>query len=156
MREYVCLLAGVAFLAVACQKKETTVTNPPEENKTEANTAIVDEAANTPVTNLPLEKKTETKTANLSPTPTPAIGAETTLPTESSTPFGEGSPAVSSETDTNLPAGNTTGGSAGIIGGSSSSSSTNGAEPGATVNPARDALRREIMQGRGTLPSPTP
>jgi hypothetical protein len=154
MREYVCLLAGVAFLAVACQKKETTVTNPPEENKTEANTAIVDEAANAPLTSLPLEKKTQTNTANLSPTPTPAIGAETTLPMESSTPFGEGSPAVSSETDTNLPAGNTTGGSAGIIGGSSSS--TNGAQPGATVNPARDALRQQIMQGRGTLPSPTP
>jgi hypothetical protein len=150
MKEYVCLLAGVAFLAVACHKKETTVTNPPEENKTEANTTIVDEAANTPVTNLPLEKKTETTTTTVNQSPTPS--SETTLPTESNTPIANESAAASSDTDTNLPAGNTTGGSAGIIGGSSGSS--NGALPGATVNPARDALRRQIMQG--TRPSPTP
>ena len=111
MKEYVCLLAGVAFLAVACQKKETTVTNPSEENKTD--TTIVDEAANTPVTNLPLEKKTETTTTTVNQSPTPS--SDTTLPTESNTPLANESPA-SSETDTNLPAGNTTGGSAGIIG----------------------------------------
>ena len=147
MKEYVCLLAGVAFLAVACQKKETTVTNPSEENKTD--TTIVDEAANTPVTNLPLEKKTETTTTTVNQSPTPS--SDTTLPTESNTPLANESPA-SSETDTNLPAGNTTGGSAAIIGGSSSSS--DGALPGATVNPAREALRRQIMQG--ARPSPTP
>jgi|ERR1700682_1186929 len=149
MKEYVCLLAGV-FLLTACQKKETTVTNP-EENKTETNTAIVDEAANTPVTNLSTEKKTETKTtANQSPTPTPL--SETTLPMESSTPLANESPDASSDAGTDLPAGNTTGGNAAVFGGSSSSSNT--AAPEFTVNPAREALRRQIMQG--TLPSPTP
>jgi hypothetical protein len=151
MKEYVCLLVGVAFLAVACHKKETTVTNP-EETKTEENTTIVDEAANAPVTNLPTDKKTETKTTvNQSPTPTPL--SETTLPMESSTPIANESPDASSDTGTNLPAENTTGGNAAVFGGSSSSSNT--ASPEFTVNPARDALRKQIQSG-GRMPSPTP
>src|SRR6267142_6781586 len=141
MKQYVCLLVGVAFLAVACHKKETTVTNP-EESKTETNTAIVDEAANTPVTNLPLDKKTDTKAVSPSPTPTPL--SEATLPMESNTPIASESPDASSDTGTNPPAGNTTGGNTAVFGGSSSSSNT--ASPEFTVNPAREALRRQIMQ----------
>lgn len=67
MKKYICLLAGVALFA-ACEKKETTITNPPAENKTETNTTIVKEASPAPAT------KTETNTTintNTSPAPTP-------------------------------------------------------------------------------------
>jgi uncharacterized lipoprotein YajG len=42
MKKYICILAGAALL-VACEQKETTVTNPPAE-KTESNTTIVKES----------------------------------------------------------------------------------------------------------------
>jgi uncharacterized lipoprotein YajG len=66
MKKYICILAGVALLA-ACEKKETTVTNPPGENKTENNTTIVKESP-APST------KTETNTtinATTSASPSP-------------------------------------------------------------------------------------
>jgi hypothetical protein len=143
MKEYVCLLAAVVLLT-ACGKKETTVTNPPAENVNEAASP-----ANTPVTNLPVGTKTETKTTTVSQSATP----ETNVPAESSTPAVNESPASSSSTDANPAAGSTTESNSAFIGGSSTSSS---AEPGATVNPAREALRRQIMQNGGVLPSPTP
>ncbi len=43
MTKYICILTGAALLA-ACEQKETTVTNPPGENKTESNTTIVKES----------------------------------------------------------------------------------------------------------------
>ena len=66
MKKYICLLAGVALFA-ACEKKETTITNPPAENKTENNTTIVKESP-APAT------KTETNTTintTTSPAPSP-------------------------------------------------------------------------------------
>jgi len=39
MKKYICVLVGAA-LFVACEQKETTVTNPPAEKK-ESNTTIV-------------------------------------------------------------------------------------------------------------------
>jgi uncharacterized lipoprotein YajG len=64
MIKYICLLASVALLG-ACEQKETTVTNPPAQNKTENNTTVVKESP-APAT------KTETKTdinVNTSPSP---------------------------------------------------------------------------------------
>jgi len=64
MKKYICLLASVALLG-ACEQKETTVTNPPGEKKTENNTTIVKESP------APASK-TETKTdinVNTSPSP---------------------------------------------------------------------------------------
>ena len=145
MKEYICLFAGV-FLLTACGKKETTVTNPPAEN----NATIVDEAANTPVTNLPLETKTETKTTTVNQSATP----DTNVPAEGSTPTVNESPASSSSDETNAAVESRTENNTTIVGGSSSSSSS--AAPDMTVNPAREALRRQIQQGRGALPSPTP
>jgi hypothetical protein len=144
MKEYVCLLAGVVLLT-ACGKKETNVTNPPAENATEAASS-----ANAPVTNLPVEKKTETKTTTVDQSATP----ETNIPAVSASPTVSESPASSSDTNTTPASGGTTETNSSFIGGSSSSSSS--AEPGATVNPAREALRRQIQQGGGALPSPTP
>jgi|HubBroStandDraft_4_1064222.scaffolds.fasta_scaffold68570_1 uncharacterized lipoprotein YajG len=43
MKKYIYILAGAA-LFTACEKKETTITNPPAENKTENNTTIVKES----------------------------------------------------------------------------------------------------------------
>ena len=66
MKKYLCLLAVTALFA-ACEKKETTITNPPAENKTENNTTIVKESP-APVT------KTETNTTintTTSPAPSP-------------------------------------------------------------------------------------
>jgi uncharacterized lipoprotein YajG len=66
MKKYICILASVALLG-ACEKKETTVTNPPGENKTENNTTVVKESP-APST------KTETNTtinATTSASPSP-------------------------------------------------------------------------------------
>jgi hypothetical protein len=66
MKKYICLLAMAALFA-ACEKKETTITNPPAENKTENNTTIVKESP-APAT------KTETNTTintTTSPAPSP-------------------------------------------------------------------------------------
>jgi uncharacterized lipoprotein YajG len=41
MKKYICLLAGLAFLA-ACEQKETTV-NPPAEKK-ETNTTVINQS----------------------------------------------------------------------------------------------------------------
>jgi len=63
MNKYVCLLIGAALL-VACEQKETTVTNPPAEKK-ESNTTIVNPS---PATST----KTETKTdINVKTSPSP-------------------------------------------------------------------------------------
>jgi hypothetical protein len=43
MKKYIYILAGAA-LFTACEKKETTITNPPAENKTENNTTIMKES----------------------------------------------------------------------------------------------------------------
>jgi hypothetical protein len=43
MKKYICLLALAALLP-ACEKKETTVTNPPGDTKTENNTTVVKES----------------------------------------------------------------------------------------------------------------
>jgi hypothetical protein len=43
MKKYICLFAMAALLP-ACEQRETTVTNPPAENKTENNTTVVKEA----------------------------------------------------------------------------------------------------------------
>jgi len=66
MKKYICILAGVALLA-ACEQKETTVTNPPAEKKTESNTTIVKE---TPAPSSKTESKTETN-INVTTSPSP-------------------------------------------------------------------------------------
>jgi hypothetical protein len=73
MKKYIYLLASIALLA-ACEQKETTVTNPPAENKTESNTTIVKESP-APAT------KTET-----SLTGSTAPGTSTTTTTTTSSP----------------------------------------------------------------------
>ncbi|HEV3244434.1 MAG TPA: hypothetical protein VGZ31_08485 [Chthoniobacterales bacterium] len=61
MNKYICLLISAAFLA-ACERKETTVNNPPAEKK-ETNTTIVNPSPAT---------KTETKTEiNVDTSPSP-------------------------------------------------------------------------------------
>jgi hypothetical protein len=47
MKKYICLLALAALLP-ACEKKETTVTNPPGDSKTENNTTVVKESPAAP------------------------------------------------------------------------------------------------------------
>jgi uncharacterized lipoprotein YajG len=61
MKKYIYILAGAA-LFTACEKKETTITNPPAENKTENNTTIVKESE------AP-SNKTEKHSTNPSPSP---------------------------------------------------------------------------------------
>jgi uncharacterized lipoprotein YajG len=62
MKKYICLLAGLALLA-ACEQKETTVSNPPAENK-ETNTTVVKESPAQTTT----REKTEVN-VNTSPSP---------------------------------------------------------------------------------------
>ena len=74
MKKYICLLALAALLP-ACEKKETTVTNPPGDTKTENNTTVIKESpapenkteTNTTI-NAPGSTKTETTTTS-SPSP---------------------------------------------------------------------------------------
>jgi uncharacterized lipoprotein YajG len=61
MKKHILILAGAA-LFVGCEHKETTVTNPPGENK-ESNTTIIKESP------AP-ESKTETN-INVNPSPSP-------------------------------------------------------------------------------------
>jgi hypothetical protein len=70
MKKYICILAGVAALLGACEKKETTVTNPPGDTKTENNTTVVKEspAPASKTENNTTINKTET-TNNPSPSP---------------------------------------------------------------------------------------
>ena len=73
MKHICILLMAVAFMA-ACEKKETTVTNPPGENKTESNTTVIDKSS-------PAESKTESNTTiNTGSSP----GTSTTTTTSSS------------------------------------------------------------------------
>ena len=69
MKTYICMLASLALL-VACEQKETTVTNPPGEKK-ESNTTVVNppsekKESNTTVVNPPEQKK-ESNTTILNP-----------------------------------------------------------------------------------------
>jgi hypothetical protein len=80
MKKYICMLASLALL-VACEQKETTVTNPPaekKENKTtvvnppaekkESNTTVINPSQNQPATETKKEEKTEVN-INTSPAP---------------------------------------------------------------------------------------
>jgi len=62
MNKYICLLSGIALLA-ACEQKETTVANPPQEKK-ESNTTIVNPSPAT-------SKKTEKTEVNVNKSPSP-------------------------------------------------------------------------------------
>lgn len=64
MKKYACIFALAALFA-ACQEKETTVTNPPAENK-ETNTTIVKESP-APSTNT--ETNTTINTGSPAPSP---------------------------------------------------------------------------------------
>jgi uncharacterized lipoprotein YajG len=66
MNKYICILASAALLT-ACEQKETTVTNPPGEKKTESNTTIVKES---PAPSSKTESKTETN-VNVTTSPSP-------------------------------------------------------------------------------------
>jgi uncharacterized lipoprotein YajG len=65
MKKHILILAGAALL-VGCEHKETTVTNPPGENK-ESNTTIIKES---PAPESKTETKTETN-INVNPSPSP-------------------------------------------------------------------------------------
>ena len=64
--KYICMLITMAFL-VACEKKETTVTNPPGENKTESNTTVIDKSSPAPATST--ETNTTINTGSPAPSP---------------------------------------------------------------------------------------
>jgi PBP1b-binding outer membrane lipoprotein LpoB len=76
MKKYIYILAGAA-LFTGCEKKETTITNPPAENQTENNTTIVKESRapssktenNTTIVN---ESKAPSKTERHSTNPSPS------------------------------------------------------------------------------------
>jgi hypothetical protein len=64
MKKYICLLVSVALL-LACEHKETTVTNPPAEKK-ESNTTVI----NPPQNQSPSTTKEKTEiNVNASPSP---------------------------------------------------------------------------------------
>ncbi|MEP6602827.1 MAG: hypothetical protein ABJB69_02650 [Spartobacteria bacterium] len=65
MKKYLCILTGAALLA-ACEHKDTTVTNPPGENKTENNTTVVKES---PAASTKTETNTNVNTTTSSPSP---------------------------------------------------------------------------------------
>ena len=67
MKNYICILASVALLT-ACEQKETSVTNPPAENKTENNTTIVKESPG-PATKTETNTTINTGTPASSPNP---------------------------------------------------------------------------------------
>jgi uncharacterized lipoprotein YajG len=67
MKNYICILASVALLT-ACEQKETSVTNPPAENKTENNTTIVKESP-APATKTETNTTINTGTPASSPNP---------------------------------------------------------------------------------------
>ena len=73
MKKYICVLTSLALLA-ACEKKETTVTNPPAEKK-ESNTTVVnppEQKKETTVVNPATETKKEEKTeVNINTSPSP-------------------------------------------------------------------------------------
>jgi uncharacterized lipoprotein YajG len=67
MKNYICILASVALLT-ACEQKETSVTTPPAENKTENNTTIVKESP-APATKTETNTTINTGTPASSPNP---------------------------------------------------------------------------------------
>ena len=74
MKKYICMLASLALL-VACEQKETTVTNPPAEKK-ESNTTVVNppeqkKESNTTIVNPPAETKKEKTEVNINTSPNP-------------------------------------------------------------------------------------
>ena len=76
MKKYICLFALAALLP-ACEQKETTVTNPPGDTKTESNTTVIKESpapetkteSNTTINAPGSGTKTETTTTTTSPSP---------------------------------------------------------------------------------------
>jgi uncharacterized lipoprotein YajG len=66
MKKYVIILVGSALL-IACEQKETTITNPPAETK-ESDTTIIKES---PAPETKTETKTETNINITSPAPSP-------------------------------------------------------------------------------------
>ncbi|MEP6602826.1 MAG: hypothetical protein ABJB69_02645 [Spartobacteria bacterium] len=76
MKNYICILASVA-LFTACENKETTVTNPPGDNKTETNNTVVKE----PGAAAKTENKTET---NVNTSSSPGTSTSTSTSTSSS------------------------------------------------------------------------
>jgi uncharacterized protein YcfL len=74
MKKYICMLVSLALL-VACEQKETTVTNPPAEKK-ESNTTVVNppeqkKESNTTIVNPPTETKKEKTDININTSPNP-------------------------------------------------------------------------------------
>jgi hypothetical protein len=74
MKKYICALASLVLL-VACEQKETTVTNPPAEKK-ESNTTVVNppeqkKESNTTIVNPPAETKKEKTEVNINTSPNP-------------------------------------------------------------------------------------
>jgi hypothetical protein len=154
---FCCLLAGVAFLA-ACQKKETTVTNPPAENKTESNATFLDQSitpSNNTETNPAGGNKTETNTTVVNQSPVPSSSnAETNLPaqnkTESNTSSVNQTPVPLIRTERYIPEENRT-----VVTYSTPSALDNTA-PNTGVNPFREP-DSEIMERSGApVRSPTP
>lgn len=68
MKKYICLLAGAALLA-GCGQKETTVTNPPAEQKETTGTHDYTKI-HTPPAETSTKEKTEVN-VNTSPNPSP-------------------------------------------------------------------------------------
>jgi len=74
MKKYICMLASLALL-MACEQKETTVTNPPAEKK-ETNTTVINppeqkKESNTTIVNPPAETKKEKTEVNINTSPSP-------------------------------------------------------------------------------------
>jgi hypothetical protein len=72
MKQYICILAGLALLT-ACEQKETTVTNPPAEKK-ESNTTVInppEQKKETTVVNPATETKKEKTEVNINTSPSP-------------------------------------------------------------------------------------
>jgi uncharacterized lipoprotein YajG len=72
MKTCVCIIASLALL-VACEQKETTVTNPPAEKK-ESNTTVVnppEQKKETTVVNPAPETKKEKTEVNINTSPNP-------------------------------------------------------------------------------------
>ena len=72
MKKYICILASLALL-MACEQKETTVTNPPAEKK-ESNTTVInppEQKKETTVVNPAAETKKEKTEVNINTSPSP-------------------------------------------------------------------------------------
>ncbi|MDQ2824799.1 MAG: hypothetical protein M3R29_05075, partial [Verrucomicrobiota bacterium] len=127
-------------------------TNPPAENKTEENTTVMDQSspASSTATNPPAESKTETNSATVNQSPVPSTNLPTENRTETDTTVTNQSPAPSNNSETNPP---------GETGTESNTTEFTGyfAPSVPPVNPAREALRKQIMERSGPVaPSPAP